>query len=222
MADYLFIHGAGLDHRFWQPLQHYFPKARMIDLRGHGDNHQPSDKTISNMAHHLLADHAITEDTVVIGHSMGALIALEIAAEKNINRLILMGAGLQMPVHPDLLAMAQKNPREAAALILKWGCMPDAIEARTALALIMQDNQATLYADLSACNLYQDAAEKAAQVKCADITLLSGAHDKMVKEDQTKALSIRFDYARVKLLSGLGHMMVHENPEEVAKSILKP
>jgi pimeloyl-ACP methyl ester carboxylesterase len=193
----------------------------MIDLAAHGHNQKPADKTITKMAETLLADHAITDETIVVGHSMGALIALEIATLQNINRLVLMGAGLTMSVHPDLLSLAKKSPREASALILKWGTMPDALEARTALALIMQDNQARLHDDLLACDLYQDAAEKAALVKCADILLLSGANDKMVKEEQRQALLVRLDYARSKDLPNLGHMMVHENPDDVAKAILK-
>ncbi len=82
------VHGLGCDHSFMAPQFDAFAGAHRVvavDLRGHGRSDKPQqDYTIPGFADDLawvLRELAL-ERPVVVGHSMGGAIALELAAEQ--------------------------------------------------------------------------------------------------------------------------------------------
>ena len=80
------IHGCGFDHSSLAPLaQLFFSRHRVIsvDLRGHGESDAPrQDYSMSLFADDIawLCKELACERPVVIGHSMGGNIALELAS----------------------------------------------------------------------------------------------------------------------------------------------
>ena len=62
-----------------------------------------------------LLDAAGVETATLIGHSMGAAIALEAAAAlgTRTQRLALLGTAVSIPVHKDLLTAAREEPASA-------------------------------------------------------------------------------------------------------------
>ena len=84
----LFVHGWTCDHSYFAPQAAYFGKTRKVvsvDLRGHGESDKPQGKyTISQFADDLawVAKELGLEKPVVVGHSMGGLTALVMAAEQ--------------------------------------------------------------------------------------------------------------------------------------------
>jgi 3-oxoadipate enol-lactonase len=66
-----------------------------LDLRGHGDSAGAGVKTVQELANDVLAllDHLEVERFVLIGHSMGGMIAqqMALAVPDRIERLVLMG-----------------------------------------------------------------------------------------------------------------------------------
>ncbi len=82
----VFVHGLACHRGFWaEQVKHFAPRHRVLalDLRGHGDSDAPEQRyTIDGLA----GDVAWTcaqlglERPVVIGHSLGGLVALECAA----------------------------------------------------------------------------------------------------------------------------------------------
>lgn len=83
----LFIHGWSCDHRYFAPQVERFSRdhrAIAVDLRGHGASDAPEQEyTMSAFADDLawLCRELRVEKPVVVGHSMGAVIALQVAAE---------------------------------------------------------------------------------------------------------------------------------------------
>lgn len=81
----VFVHGWCSDHRFFQPQFEHFQDAHhvvAIDLRGHGASSKPpGDYDIPTYAADLawLCEELNLTRPIVIGHSMGALVALEAA-----------------------------------------------------------------------------------------------------------------------------------------------
>ena len=107
----IFIHGAGMDHSVWalqsRWFAHHGARVAAIDLPGHGGSAGPELKDIGALADwtaRLIAAFGEAPATLV-GHSMGALIALETAAKhpSRVAAIALPGAAGKMPVSGDLL-----------------------------------------------------------------------------------------------------------------------
>src|SRR5687767_8021988 len=85
----LLVHGWSCDHRYVAPqVEQFSQKHRTIavDLRGHGESDAPHQEyTMSAFADDLawLCRELRVEKPIVVGHSMGAVIALQLAAERH-------------------------------------------------------------------------------------------------------------------------------------------
>src|SRR6266404_7948241 len=106
-----FIHGAGMDHTVWalqtRWFAHHGRNVLALDLPGHGRSAGPHLGSIAAMADCVLAALAAVgaERASLVGHSMGALVALAAArAPGTVTALALLGVAPLMPVHPELLA----------------------------------------------------------------------------------------------------------------------
>ena len=82
----LFVHGWCCDHTYFAPqIEHFSARHRVIsvDLRGHGESDKPEqDYTIGGFADDLawMIGQLELEPPVIVGHSMGGVIAFEMAA----------------------------------------------------------------------------------------------------------------------------------------------
>ncbi|MFS4094619.1 alpha/beta fold hydrolase [Streptomyces sp. AF1A] len=80
----VFIHGWTADRHRWDHQMAHFSQGRRVirlDLRGHGDSTGAGVRRIAELAEDVLAllDHLEAERFVLIGHSMGGMIAQTIA-----------------------------------------------------------------------------------------------------------------------------------------------
>ncbi len=82
----VFVHGLACHRGFWGPqVQHFASRNRvvLVDLRGHGDSSAPRQRyTIRSFADDLawtVKELGIVAP-IVVGHSLGGLVALELAA----------------------------------------------------------------------------------------------------------------------------------------------
>src|SRR4030095_14149811 len=79
--DLILLHGAALGSWIWdRVLPHLLLPARALDLPGRGDGTPPGEVTIEQSIE-LVMQH-IGENTAIVGHSFGAMIALAAAARK--------------------------------------------------------------------------------------------------------------------------------------------
>src|SRR5439155_25424376 len=120
----------------------------------------------------------------LVGHSMGALIALAAAARApdRIASLALVGGAPLMPVHPDLLAEAASGKHNAVDLMVTWAVGRQAqLGANTApglwltsgaLRLLERADAAVLAGDRAACDAWRGAAAAAEAVTCPTLLLL--------------------------------------------------
>ena len=82
----LLVHGWTCDHTAMTPLFTYFRRSHRVitvDLRGHGESDKPEqDYTMAVFADDLawMCGELRLEKPIVIGHSMGGIIAVEVAA----------------------------------------------------------------------------------------------------------------------------------------------
>src|SRR5215468_8891048 len=176
------IHGAGFDHSAWALHSRWFAhhgfSVLVPDLPGHGRSPGPALKTIAEMADWMAAllDAAGASKAHLIGHSMGSLIALETAARHpaKVSALGLIGTAATMTVGPDLLKAAEANDQDAIDMVSIWGLgfgaeiggslAPGLWMHGSAQAVLRHCAPRVLFADLAACNSYQDALAAAAKV----------------------------------------------------------
>ena len=81
-----FVHGNGLDHTVWQLQSRYFAhhgkNVLAVDLPGHGRSEGAPLTTIAAMGDWVVdvLGALDIEQVAVVGHSMGSLVSLEVAA----------------------------------------------------------------------------------------------------------------------------------------------
>ena len=226
----VFLHGAGMDHTVWALQTRYFAHrgrgVLAVDLPGHGRSGGQALSSIADLADWVarLIAAAGLQQAALVGHSMGALVALHAAAVHgdSVRGLALLGVAPRMPVHPDLLAAAEADEHLAFDLVTSWahgesGHLGGAQAPGLWLMgggerLLERVRPGVLYRDLAACNAYQEAGERAAAVACPTLLVLGG-DDKMTPARAGRKLAEAIPGARVELIARSGHMMMTEQPD---------
>ncbi len=85
MPPLLFLHGTGCDASDWTPVIKGLPRNQRciaLDFRGHGQSSVPTQSfTLGNLAEDVgyLANHLGFHELVIVGHSLGGMVAMEVA-----------------------------------------------------------------------------------------------------------------------------------------------
>jgi pimeloyl-ACP methyl ester carboxylesterase len=232
----VFIHGAGMDHTVWalqtRWFAHHGRNVLALDLPGHGRSAGLGLRRIEEMAECVLGALAAARATrfALIGHSMGALVALEAAAKGGaaLAGLALLGMTPRMPVHPDLLAAAERGEHGAVDLMVTWALgrraqlganeAPGLWLTGAALRLLEAADPRSLAADLAACDGYRGAMAAAAQI-AAPTLLLLGSDDRMTPAAKAVDFARAFAAGRSEVLAGAGPMMMLEDPARTLRAL---
>lgn len=230
------VHGAGMDHTVWALQSRYFAHrgraVLAVDLPGHGASEGPPLDSPPAIADWLarFIQAAGLEQSAFVGHSMGALAALECAARhsEKVRGLALLGAAARMPVHPDLLSAAEANDSRAAAMIVGWGHgarahlgghpAPGIWQTGAGYRLLERAPPGVLHTDLVACNAYDGGVEAAGRVRCPALVVV-GVEDRMTPAKAGRELASAIADARVIELARAGHMMMTEQPRETLEAL---
>jgi pimeloyl-ACP methyl ester carboxylesterase len=102
----LFVHGWCCDHTYFAPQAEHFKadhRVIAVDLRGHGASDKPNqDYTMAGFADDLdwLCEQLGIERPVVVGHSMGGVIAFEMAARhpERVGAVVALDAPVVLPI----------------------------------------------------------------------------------------------------------------------------
>jgi len=228
----ILIHGSGMDRTVWQFQSRNiaFRGRRVlgVDLPGHGRSEGAPPKTIAAMADWLgrFMDAAEVETATLIGHSMGSLIAMDMAARypERVEKLVLMGVAETMPVHPELLEAARQNLPLAPELIVFWGLGDKAkigghpepgLWIRGANETLLKLSQkGVLATDLTACDIYTEGAAAAQKVTCPTLFVL-GRNDQMTPLKKGLSLADLVKNSHATVIERSGHMMMCERPNQV-------
>ena len=231
----VFLHGAGMDHSVFALQSRWFAhhgwRVLAVDLPGHGASEGPVLDDIASLAKwtaRLVASWG--GKAALVGHSMGALVALSTAAHfpERVTAIGLVGVGEKMPVHPDLLAAAEAGDHDAVDMISIWGLGATATLGGSpspgqwmlggAERLLEQAPAGALHADLAACASHASAADDAARIVCPAVFVL-GERDVMTPAKSGVALAARIAAARVTVVPGAGHMLPIERPSETLRAL---
>ena len=232
----LFVHGAGLDHTVWAMQSRWLAfhgwNVLALDLPGHGRSKGPPLRSVGALSKWIatLTVAARAERATLIGHSMGSLIALDVAGRypERVQRTVLIGAAAAMPVHPELLAAAAANDHAAIDMVNLWGFgfaaglggnrAPGVWMLGAGERTLERAGPGILHNDLAACNEYREGAVAAAKV-VAPTLLICGERDLMTPLKGGRALAAIIPGAALVALGGAGHMLMAERPYEVVEAI---
>ena len=232
----VFIHGAANDHSVWTLQARYFAhhgfNALAVDLPGHGRSFGQAKITIRQYADWLIGfmDSGAIAKVVLVGHSMGSLIALDVAARhpQRVSHLALLGVSAPMPVADILLDAARYRPADAIDMLNIWGHAPQMKWAAspspgtsTMMAnkrLLERSAPGVLASDLAACNDFSMSAAELAAIG-APTLIISGTRDMMTPPRAQLALAKQIAGARLVSLEGIGHALMQETPSEVLDAL---
>ena len=225
----VFLHGAGMDHTVWalqtRWFAHHGRNVLALDLPGHGRSAGPELRSIEAMAELVgaVAASVGAERVALVGHSMGALIALDAAAMlgSRVFALALLGVTPLMPVHPDVLGAAERGEHGAVDFMVTWAVgraaqlgandAPGLWLTGAAMRLLERADHRSLAADLGACNAYRGALAAAGRI-AAPTLLLLGGDDRMTPPGKAVDFARAFANGHSTVLPGIGHMMMLEDP----------
>ena len=230
------LHGAGMDHVVWCAQAMAFSARKRdllaVNLPGHGRSGGPPLTSIGDMADWLLAllDAAEVEQTTLVGHSMGAAVALEAAARApdRFRSLALLGVSAELDVNPKILELAAAGDPAATRLIVKW-CQvqgkPDEKKGgwgltETLTSILNETPRSVIHADLKACNEYDGVLTAAAKVSCP-VLLVLGEGDRITPAAQAETLAEALPDCEKVTLPDCGHMMMIEAADGTTAALEK-
>ena len=228
----VFLHGSGLSHIVWSLTEQYFSNKNFnvlsIDLPGHGNSDGPCLDSIEKIAEWLeqVFNKLELNNPILVGHSQGCLQILEYSYKyKNkINKAVFVGGSNVMPVHPDLIELAQNGDSDAVKLMMKWGYEGSKkfIGGNPVEKIIQspRDISEILAIDLNACNSYTNGLEAAKTINCPTIFIL-GELDKMINLENGKKFANLVKDSSTHVIRGCGHMIMIEKAFEMREKILE-
>ncbi len=223
----ILIHGAGSSHLTWpaeiRRLRDF--NVYTIDLPGHGKS--------PGTAHHHVAGYQSAiidfiarlgrDRAILIGHSLGAAIGLQLAVDypQHIAGLVCISAAACFQVDPTLVNLFRNSPVQKSALKLleiyfapqygKSQWYPNLIKSLPSL------RNSLWYADLRAVEQFE------LRSKLSAITtptlVMSGDEDPFVSFTSAAHLARQLPNAKFVPFPKHGHMLMLEDPEGVAREI---
>lgn len=233
----VFIHGAQHDHSVWvlqsRYLAHHGYGVLALDLPAHGRSDGPPLERVEAIADWIPAvlDAAGVAQAALVGHRMGALVALDCAARypARARRIALLGAAFPMRVSDELLAATRDDEPLAQDMVNVWSHSayahfpsnpgPGFWVIGENLRLMQRQAPGVMHVDFRACNDYAAGAERAAQVACPCLFVL-GQRDVMTPARSGRELARRVRDARIVDVAGSGHALMAEKPDEVLDALV--
>jgi pimeloyl-ACP methyl ester carboxylesterase len=232
----LFIHGAANDHSVWALQSRYFAyhgfNVLAVDLPGHGKSDGPALASIEELAAWTFAvlDTAALERAVLVGHSMGSLIALQAAAARveRVEKLVLIGSAFPMKVSDALLQTAHAGEHAALEMINVWSHSASGQTGGNRVPgqwimggsmRLLERTMAPLYTDFNACNQYTGGLESAQKVRCPTL-MISGKSDLMTPARAAQPIAEKIATVKIVTLEGCGHDLMAEQPDAVLDALI--
>ena len=235
----VFIHGAQNDHSVWILQTRYFAhhgfNVLALDLPGHGRSKGAAKTTVEAMAVWLLAllDAVRVQAAMLVGHSMGSLVALEAAfqAPARVGKLAMLGTTYPMKVSAALLETAHNDEPAAIDMVNLWShsmraqnpaCALAGVSAMGSARRLMQrmsalNPQQLFHTDFSACNAYANGEAAAHAVACPALFIF-GSKDMMTPARSTRLLTTAIGHANVVHVDA-GHSLMTEQPGAVLDAL---
>ncbi|MEW5879440.1 MAG: alpha/beta hydrolase [Pseudomonadota bacterium] len=240
----VFLHGAQHDHSVWilqsRYLAHHGYAVLALDLPGHGRSRGPAEPSVEAIADRVARSLAPLANPrfLLVGHSMGSLVALELAQRlaDRVAGVTLAATAFPMRVSDALLAATRDDPPAAMDMINVWShsasIAPFSVRPgnpapgfsvvwqnlRLMQRIARVNGAGVLPTDFAACNAYARGLEAARALRCPALFVL-GAADQMTPPRAAQPLAEAIADKTVVTLPDTGHAMMAENPEGVRRAL---
>jgi pimeloyl-ACP methyl ester carboxylesterase len=227
----VFLHGIGGNHRaFHEQLEHFAASARAMawDMPGYGASAPLDPMTFPGLAQALVAllDERIVERAVVVGHSMGGMVAQELVASfpDRVAALVLFatspafgasGSDWQRQFLADRLRPLDegKTPADLAPALVAGivGDEPDrqgvarAVECMSAI-------KPDAYRAALHCLVTFDRRDCLGRIRCPTLAL-AGERDRVAAPAVVERMAQAIPGATYQVIPGVGHLANLERPE---------
>lgn len=218
----ILIHGAAANHLVWPGPVRRLPNRRVLalDLPGHGRSQPPGRRLITHYAEvvceFIRALHL--EKVILLGHSMGGAIALQLAADTGhaIHGVIVVGTAMRMRVSERLLSESLADTPQAIESILSNGFSDATPQLLNRCREQMRSiSPTTFFGDFLACNRF-DLRDRVAEIMVPTL-VISGTADNMVHTRFSATLADGLPNGDLALIEGAGHFTMLERPYQVAE-----
>ncbi len=229
------VHGAAMDHSAWhfpaRYLAHHGFAVLAVDLPAHGRSPGAPRDSVTALADWIagfLAGAGLARAHLA-GHSLGSLVALEVAVRHPAlaASLALLGTAAPMPVGEAFLAAARDDSPAAFDMQVAWGharlgalaasAIPGLCLAHASRRLVERSRPGVQHADLLACHRWQPPLD-AIRALALPTLVIAGRRDQMTPAKAGQALTALVPGARFLALD-TGHAMTTEAPREVTAAL---
>jgi pimeloyl-ACP methyl ester carboxylesterase len=232
----VFIHGAQQDHSCWVLQSRWFAhhgfSVLVPDLPGHGRSAGEPLASVEALADWIVAllDSLGVEQAALVGHSMGSLVAIEVAIRfpGRVAKTVLIGSSLPMPVSQALLNAARDDEPLAAEMINTWSysasgqiggnTVPGLWLLGMNRRLMERQKKGVFHIDMNACNAYARSPESLKDI-ATPLLIIVGSLDRMTSPKAAKALLGFIPGARMSSIEGSGHALMAERPDAVLDTL---
>jgi pimeloyl-ACP methyl ester carboxylesterase len=221
----LAIHGSGGDHTAWPEALRNLPGATVyaVDLPGHGRSSGKVHDNVEAYADFIdaFAAELNLDNVTLIGHSLGGAIGQMLAVRSPgwLTRIILVGTGARLRVHPDILDGLLSNFEATIDIFCQFAYGPTASEAliNSGRENFLNTPANVIHGDLNVCNQF-DIMEKVGEINIPTL-VVSGTADNLTPIKYGEYLCRHIPGAKHSIIEDGGHYMALEKPEEFTEII---
>lgn len=219
----LFLHGAGGTKSKWRKLKDELDRTdiiySIIDLPGHGEDPNEVPESIEEFAAQI--NEEINDNTIIIGHSMGGLIGIEIAARnENVKGLVLINSHFQLPVHPKVLEkLSAEAPFPESFFRASYGQAVDPTLLEEERRELHYNSKETIVKDFNSCADYKNGKRKVSQLNIPLLAIYS-SEDLLIPKTADEELLEVVEKLVIERIDGAGHYLILEKSEELFSRIL--
>ena len=194
-----------------------------IDLPGHGRSGGTSQRTVDDYAQAVAAfmEALDLKNVFLVGHSMGAGIALTLAVEGNprLCAIAIVAGSSKLSVSPAILEGLQTDFEATADNIVKYSWHRDTGDAfrQEGRRRLLEAGPKVAHDDFFACSGY-DLSDKLERVSIP-VLVVAATADKMVPADKSQALAGKLRRAKYVALEGCGHYLQIEQTEAIGQAL---
>jgi pimeloyl-ACP methyl ester carboxylesterase len=228
----ILLHGSGYNHLTWilqaRAFAHDGYNVLAPDLPGHFLSAGEPLFGIESQARWVLTamDAVGCSRATICGHSMGGLIALEMARlePERVTGLVLVATAASIAVNDKLIATAERDEQQAIRSMVSWGhgreahghgfTWPGGSQIFMAIDVMRLNRPGALATDLASCAAYQGGPTAAAAIYRPSLCVFA-RQDRMVPANRGLELAAMLADNKTVLLDHCGHGIPTERPREI-------